>query len=115
MAHQTPVVGPVWNEGAPSASTQAEAREQPFTYNRCSVDACDQFCTRAITIVVFQQEFPGFLIQGGFRVGIDQQAFDRHEYMTNAIRRLPILLQRVDTNLACGGDVWVEDLRGEPA
>ena len=55
------------------------------TYNRCSVDACDQFCTRAIAIVVFQQEFPGFLIQGGFRVGIDQQTLDRHEYMTNPI------------------------------
>ena len=59
--------------------------EEQFTYSRCGVDARYQFRTRAVAIVVLQQEFPGFLIQGGFRVGIDQQTLDRHEYMTNPI------------------------------
>lgn len=58
--------------------------EERFTYGRCSVDARYQSRTRAIAIVVLQQEFPSFLIQGGFRIRIDQQTLDCQEYMTNA-------------------------------
>ena len=78
------------------------------------MDARYQFRTRAIAVVVLQQELPGFLIQGRFGIWIDQQTLDGHEYMTNAKGRLPILLQSVDADLAGGGDVWVEDLGGEP-
>lgn len=88
--------------------------EEQFTYSRCGVDARYQFRTRAVAIVVLQQEFPGFLIQGGFWIRIDQQTLYCHEYMTNAKGRLPILLQSVDTNLASRGNVRVEDLSSKP-
>jgi hypothetical protein len=78
------------------------------------VDTRYQSRTRAIAVVVLQQELPGFLIQSGFGIRVDQQTLDCHEYMTNTKGRLPILLQSVDANFAGGGDVWVEDLGGKP-
>ena len=78
------------------------------------MDARNQLRTRTITVVVLQQELPGFFIQGRFRIRVDQQTLDRHEYMTNPIGRLPILLQSVDANLTRRRDIWVEDLGGEP-
>ena len=78
------------------------------------MDARDQPRTRAIAFVVLQQEFPGFLIQGGFWIRIDQQTLYCHEYMTDAKGRLPILLQSANANLASGGDVWVKDLGRKP-
>ena len=46
--------------------------EKQFTYGRCSVDACYQSRTRAITVVILQQEVSSLLIQGRFGVRIDQ-------------------------------------------
>ena len=91
-----------------------QAGSEQFTYNGCSMDTSYQLRARVIIVVVLQQELPGFLIQCGFGIRIDQQALDRHEYMTNAKGRLPVLLQSVDANLTGGGDVWVENLGGEP-
>lgn len=47
------------------------------------MDARNQLGTRAIAIVVFQQELPGFFVQGRLRVRIDQQTLDRHQDMSN--------------------------------
>lgn len=51
-----------------------------------------QFCAGKIAIVILQQEFPSFLIQRRFRIGVDQQTLDRHEYVGDPEGRLPILL-----------------------
>ena len=86
MVCQIPVVGPGWgNKGHRRRKRVAIARvEKRFTYGWCSVDACYQSGTRAIAVVILQQELSGLLIQGRFGVRIDQQTLDRHEYMTDA-------------------------------
>ena len=84
MACRIPVVGPVWSKEH-NRRQHTVSEQTPFTYSRCSVDARNQFRARAIAIVIFQQELPRFLVQGRFRIWIDQQALDRNEYMTNPI------------------------------
>ena len=68
----------------------------------------------AIAVVVLQQQLPGLLIQRRVRIRIDKQALDSHEYVADPVLALPVLLQRVDTDLARTGHVRVEDLRGKP-
>jgi hypothetical protein len=68
-----------------------------------------------ICIIVFQEKLPRFLVKCAFGIRINEEALDCHKDVRNAVRRLPILLQRVYTNLARRRDVWVEDLGCKPA
>ena len=49
------------------------------------MDGGDKFGTTAIALVVFQEKFTRFLVQRGFRVGVNEKAFDGHQYMANAV------------------------------
>ena len=69
----------------------------------------------AIAIVVLQQQLARLLIQRRLRIWVDEQTLHSHKDVPNPIARLPVLLERVDTDLACGRDVGVKDLRREPA
>lgn len=75
----------------------------------------DKTRSRAVRLVVLQQQFPSLLIERRFRVWVYKEALDRDENVRDAVRRLPVFLERVHANLACGGHVGMEDLRGEPA
>lgn len=77
--------------------------------------ARDQPRARTIVVVILQQQLSSFFVQCRFRVGVNQQTLDRDENMADAVLRLPVLLQRVDANLACRANVGVEDLRRKPA
>lgn len=76
---------------------------------------CYKLRAGTVRVVVLQEELPCFLVEGTFGIGINEEAFDCHENVTDAIRRLPVLLQRVHTNLSRRRDVRVENLGCEPA
>ena len=77
--------------------------------------ARDQPRTLTIAIVVLQQQLPGLLVERRLRIGIDEKALHRDKDMSNPICRLPILLERVDTDLARCRDIRMEYFGGEPA
>lgn len=70
------------------------------THPRCGVHAGNQLGSITVVVVVIQQELSSFLIQSGFRVGVYKETFHGNKNMANAIARLPVFLQRIDTNLA---------------
>lgn len=70
--------------------------------------------TRAISLVVLHEHFTCFLVEGRFRIGVDQEAFNGHKDVSDAVCRLPILLESVHTDFACGADIGMEDLGGKP-
>ena len=74
----------------------------------------DQPRTLTIAIVVLQQQLPGLLVERRLGIGINEKALHRDKDMSNPICRLPILLERVDTDLATLGHVRVEYLSREP-
>ena len=73
-----------------------------------------QLGTAAVTAVVFQQQFSRFLVEGGLWIRVDQETFDSDQDVLNPVRRLPVLLQGVDTDLARVRNIRVEDLGREP-
>ena len=79
------------------------------------MDTCYELCPRAITLIVLLEKLARFFIQSGVRVRVDEQALDGNEDVRDAVRRLPVLLERVHADVTRGGHVRVEDLRGEPA
>lgn len=46
---------------------------------------CYKLRAGAVRVVVLQEKFPRFLIEGTFRIGINEEALDCHENVTNAI------------------------------
>lgn len=77
--------------------------------------ARDQLRPRAIIIIIFQQQFSRLFIQRRFGIGKNEKAFHSYKDVADAVCRLPILLQRVDTYLPCRRDVRMEDFRCKPA
>jgi hypothetical protein len=74
----------------------------------------DELCPRSVTFVVLQQFPARFLVQRALGIRIDQEALDGDEDMLDPICRLPVLLERVHTDLTGGRDVRVEDLGEHP-
>lgn len=68
-----------------------------------------------ILLVVFQQQAARLLIEGRFGVGVDQQALDGQKHVPDAQLSGPVPLEHVDTYLAIGAHIRVEDLRQEVA
>lgn len=44
-----------------------------------------KLCAGTIRVVVLQEELPRFLVEGTFGIGINQETFDCHENVTDAI------------------------------
>jgi len=60
----------------------------------------DELRPRTVTVVVLQQQLPSLLVQRRLRVRVNEQTFHGNEDMADSVGRLPILLQRVDTDFA---------------
>ena len=69
----------------------------------------------AVAGVVLQEQLAGLLVERGFGVGVDEQPLAGDEDVADPVRRLPVLLERVHTDLARRRDVRMEYLRREPA
>ena len=80
-----------------------------------SKHAGHQLCAAAVGVVVLQEELPGLLIERGLGVRVDEQALDGDEDVRDAVRRLPVLLERVHTDLSRGRHIRVEYFCGKPA
>jgi hypothetical protein len=67
----------------------------------------------AVVGVVLQQQLPRLLVECGLGIRVYQETFDSDQNVLDPVRRLPVLLQGVDTDLARVGDIGVEDLGNE--
>lgn len=77
--------------------------------------ARDQLRPVTIAIIVLLEKLSSFLVECGVRIGVDEETFDGDEDVTDAVRRLPVLFEGVDTDFALVGHVGMEDFRSEPA
>ena len=69
-----------------------------------------------VLLIAVHEEFASLLVECTFREGHDQQALHRlQDVVDRPGSRVPVLLQRVNANLALFGDVGMEDLRDEVA
>lgn len=69
-----------------------------------------------VLLVAVHEELAGFLVECAFGEGDDEQALDRLEDVVDGPGSgVPVLLERVDANLALFGDVGMEDLGDEVA
>ena len=69
-----------------------------------------------VLLVVLHDEFAGLLVERAFGEGDDEEALDDLEDVVERPGRgVPVLLERVDADLAFFGDVGMEDLRYEEA
>lgn len=106
---------------AGSAPPKRVSKSQPVvrvlspTHLRRRVHARDEARARAIIVIVLEEQLARLLVEGRFRIRVDEETLDGDEDVADAEGRLPVLLERVDADLACGGDVRVEDLGYEPA
>lgn len=60
----------------------------------------DQACSRAELVVPLQEQLPGFFVQRGLGVRVDQEAFDGGKDVLDAVSGFPVFLERVDANFA---------------
>ena len=49
------------------------------------MNAGDKLRSIAVGRVVFQQQFAGFLVQGGFWIRVNEEALDGNQNMTDAV------------------------------
>jgi len=78
------------------------------------VHAGDEFRARAVALVIFKEQLSGLFVKSRFRVRVDEQAFDRHEDVVDAVVGLPVLFECVYADFARRSNIRVEDLGGKP-
>lgn len=59
-----------------------------------------QLGATAVAAVVLEQQLARLLVQCRLGVGVDEQTFDGDQDVLDAVGRLPVLLERVHTDLA---------------
>ena len=64
------------------------------------MDARHELRALAVALVVIQQHFPGFFIQGRFGIRTDEQALDHGQDVGDAVSRFPVFLQRIDADIS---------------
>lgn len=79
------------------------------------MNLCHDPCARAVIIIVLEQQFPGFIVEGAFRVGVDEQTFYYGEDVCQRVRADPVFLESVDANFARPRYVRMEYLSRKPA
>ena len=78
------------------------------------MNARDQLCSSTIVLVIFKQLLSSLLVERRLGVRVDEQALDRDEDVADAVRRLPVLLERVHANLTGRRHVRMENLADKP-
>ena len=66
-------------------------------------------------LAVLQEQVAGLLLECRLRVGVDQQALDAQQHVLDAQLCRPVPLEHINTSLAIGAHVRVEDLGQEVA